>query len=96
MHKTIIEIQMLTGKFKVLLILFTVVTFISCDGDNSPTVVDPDPFIPDGMVLIQSKDQSFQMGSDNGTVDEQPVHTVNFTRNSGWTSLKSRKVNIIT
>ncbi len=31
------------------------------------------------MILISSQDSSFQMGSEAGNYDEQPVHTVNFT-----------------
>jgi formylglycine-generating enzyme required for sulfatase activity len=33
----------------------------------------------DGMVLIPAENASFQMGSTNGNIDEQPVHTVSFT-----------------
>jgi formylglycine-generating enzyme required for sulfatase activity len=35
----------------------------------------------DGMALIETQGQSFQMGSSIGNPDEQPVHTVSFTYN---------------
>jgi len=55
--------------------------FFSCDNDNNPTNGGNQTFTPDGMVLINSKNASFQMGSENGYDDEMPVHTVSFTYN---------------
>ncbi len=75
---------MSANKFLITMMTVTTILFISCDDDSNPVVVDPDPFTPDGMVLIQSKDQSFQMGSDWSIrifPDEQPIHTVSFTYN---------------
>jgi formylglycine-generating enzyme len=55
---------------------------LSCGGDDdSPTKSGSTAFTPKGMVLIQAKDNKFDMGSDNGFPNEQPVHTVNFTHN---------------
>lgn len=44
-------------------------SFISPDG----------PPIPDGMKIIYAKDSSFEMGSESGSSNERPIHTVNFT-----------------
>ncbi len=74
---------MFTSKFiinNIFTMIFSVLFLLSCD-DGGPVGIIPSEFEPDGMVFIQSMDQSFQMGSDNGTVDEQPIHTVHFTRN---------------
>ncbi|MXY27086.1 formylglycine-generating enzyme family protein [Candidatus Poribacteria bacterium] len=41
--------------------------------EPEPAII-PEPIIPDGMVLIPEGE--FQMGSNDGDNDEQPVHTV--------------------
>jgi formylglycine-generating enzyme required for sulfatase activity len=53
---------------------------LSC-GDDKKTTNTPNSFTPAGMVLIQAKDVSFQMGSIAGLDDEAPVHSVTFTGN---------------
>lgn len=54
--------------------------------NGSDSIVQTGTFItppthPTGMVLISAAGNSFQMGSENGESDEQPVHTVSFTYN---------------
>lgn len=66
----------------VLVLIMTIMLIGSCEEDNNPVVVEPELHPPDGMVLIPSKDQSFQMGSGrfpDTFPDEQPIHTVSFT-----------------
>jgi len=65
-----------------LLVLLLTLLILSCSDDDNPANPGQEGFIPDGMVLIQAKDKSFRMGSDiEEFFDEQPVHTVSFTRN---------------
>ena len=60
-------------------ILITAV-FISCSEDDSnPVNTTEGPQYSGSMVRIEAGGSSFQMGSENGNADEQPVHTVNFT-----------------
>lgn len=69
-----------TKLFFILMSVFAVILWLSCGKDSNPTDNNNDDN-PDGMVLIEASGYSFQMGSDSGMVDEQPVHTVNFTYN---------------
>ena len=64
--------------------MFAAVVFVSCSSDET-TGPSPDtgPKHSGGMVLIESKGKSFEMGSAGGNADEQPVHSVSFTR-SFW------------
>lgn len=76
---------MRTTRHSALIIALTlVILLLSCSGDSdNPVNDDQDRYSPVGMVLINSKDQSFQMGSQVGAEDERPVHTVSFT-NDFW------------
>ena len=69
------------GRFSVLAVcLFAIViVMVGCGGDDDPPIdkpIDkpPSTAVPDGMVLIPAG--TFEMGSEDGGSDEQPVHTV--------------------
>ncbi len=62
--------------------IFLLITiFLSCGEDDKNPVNGGNGTLTHsgGMVLIKAKDMTFQMGSNNGSIDEQPVHTVSFT-----------------
>jgi sulfatase modifying factor 1 len=61
--------------------LAAIIQLLSCGDDEKPTNSSTASFTPNGMVLISAKGKSFQMGSNDGLSDEQPVHTVSFTHN---------------
>jgi len=64
--------------------VFLVIFLFSCSDDsdnNNPVDPDPTTNVKEGMVLITAENASFEMGSNNGNTDEQPVHTVSFTYN---------------
>lgn len=67
-----------TKLFLVPVISLSAILWLSCGSDNKPNNNNNDGN-PVGMVLIDASGHSFQMGSDSGYPDEQPVHTVNFT-----------------
>jgi formylglycine-generating enzyme required for sulfatase activity len=64
----------------VLVIILSAAIWLSCGKDSKPTD-NNNSDNPAGMVLIDASGHSFQMGSDSGYPDEQPVHTVSFTYN---------------
>lgn len=53
---------------------------LSCSKNDNPANSGSTTYTPQGMVLIKAKGKSFTMGSNDGFVDEQPVHTVSFSR----------------
>ncbi|MFZ1730550.1 MAG: SUMF1/EgtB/PvdO family nonheme iron enzyme [Bacteroidota bacterium] len=53
------------------------------DNGNDPGIQTPTIQRSGGMVLVEAKGKSFQMGSASGNADEQPVHAVSFSR-SFW------------
>ncbi len=53
------------------------------DSGTDPVVIPPSRQYSGGMVLVEAKGKSFEMGSALGNADEQPVHTVSFSR-SFW------------
>ncbi|MDD4857227.1 MAG: formylglycine-generating enzyme family protein [Candidatus Krumholzibacteria bacterium] len=62
-------------------ILSPLLLFFSCGKDSSnPADTGNGNDGPEGMVLIPAGGSSFQMGSANGSSDEQTVHYVSFTR----------------
>jgi formylglycine-generating enzyme required for sulfatase activity len=63
-----------------LVIILSAVIWLSCGKDSKPTDNNNDDN-PAGMLLIEASGHTFQMGSDSGNIDEQPVHTVSFTYN---------------
>lgn len=60
------------------ILVMTALLLLSCSSDKK-TTNPPTTFSPAGMVLIQAKDVSFQMGSSGNLDNEQPVHTVTFS-----------------
>ncbi|MDP8288340.1 MAG: SUMF1/EgtB/PvdO family nonheme iron enzyme [Candidatus Electryonea clarkiae] len=66
-----------TGDFVVSVTVFDGV--IDVPSEVTIHVIDQTPSTFGSMVLIHAKDNSFQMGSENGFEDEQPVHTISFT-----------------
>lgn len=66
-----------TKYFCAMFIAVAIMFFMACDDDSTNP---EDVFTPLGMVLIETADISFDMGSDAGLFsDEQPVHTVTFS-----------------
>jgi len=60
--------------------LLSLSLFYSCNKeDDNPADNDNALIYSGGMVLIKAQNARFQMGSDEGFPDEQPVHTVSFT-----------------
>ncbi len=63
----------------VLVSMLALVVSCSDDDDDDSNGVTPSTFTPDGMVLINSSGNSFDMGAESGMPDEAPVHAVSFT-----------------
>ena len=69
-----------TKTINILFLLLPLMLFISCSKEeNNPADEDTGLVYSGGMVLIEAENASFQMGSENGFSDEQPVHAVSFT-----------------
>ncbi len=64
-----------------IIIVIWVTCFISCSEDDANPVNNSLGGLQysGSMVLIEAQGSSFQMGSETGNADEQPVHTVSFT-----------------
>jgi len=60
------------NSFLAFLAILTILLFVSCGSDDSPTKPDEED---DSMVLIKAG-KEFMMGSTNGGSDEKPVHKV--------------------
>ncbi len=64
------------------LLLFVLLLLPACsddEGDGNPVDPGPDEVSPAGMQLIEARDKSFMMGSEQGNADEQPLHSVSFS-----------------
>lgn len=62
---------------KIYIIILAVIMLAACSDDSTTSEIDNE--IVDGMVLIEAKNVSFEMGSENGFDDEMPLHQVEFS-----------------